>query len=790
MTVLCTSLFRCTLGFAALLAAARMASACAMTPASETRLPIIPIPAHVAWQMGHFTVTDQTLISVQPGNPQADWAAHYLAGLVARTRGLHLSVRVEQNAARDAIRLAVDQQAPDAHPQGYALDVDPRGILVQARSQAGLFYGVVSLWQLLTPDSARGSVEIPCVSISDWPRFAWRGLMLDSSRHMQSVAAIEQLLDQMALHKLDVFHWHLTDDQGWRLQIKRYPKLTSVGAWRTPPGAGTHGEPRRYGGFYTQAQVRALVAYAGVRHIAIVPELDMPGHAQAAVASYPRLFGVTQSGPPVAAVWGVNPYLYAIRTQSLDAIRSVLGEVLQLFPSTYIHVGGDEAIKNQWRAAPAVQAEMKALGIKNDDALQSWFVGQVGSYLSSHGRRLIGWDEILEGGLPANAAVMSWHGTEGALKASKMGHDVVLAPQDSLYFDHLQSARQDEPGGQFPVTTLAMVYAFDPSPASLNAEEEAHVLGTEAALWTEYMNSPWELQHAIFPRLDALAELAWSPQSTRHFDGFLQRLPAQLQRYRALGIAAAGSGFAVDIDLAAGREAALVARSAKVILDDQTHFGRIHYTVDGSRPTLQSAVYTTPFDVRLPATVQAAAFSAAGMPLADPSTRVLDRAALLTRSSSELGACPHQEMDVRVPLLPDLGGEQTPVYDVDDFASCWIYPDVGLDGVGGIRVDAARLPRNQALADAQSNVVTYPRRTVAGELQVHLDTCKGPLVADVELPPGDALGSRFELESALNVPKGMHKLCLQFTAPARGPLYAIDTVRLLARPAGNGADAR
>lgn len=784
------SLFRCASWLAATVAFGCIASTNATTPVPETQLPIIPIPAQVAWQAGHFQVADRTVISVQPGNPQARWAAHYLANLAARTRGLHLSVRVEKTPSRDAIRLALDPQAPEGHAQGYALDVDPHGILVRARSQTGLFYGAVSLWQLLTPDSARGPVELPGVSIRDWPRFAWRGLMLDSSRHMQSVAAIEQILNQMALHKLDVFHWHLTDDQGWRLQIRRYPKLTSVGAWRTPPGAGTRGEPRRYGGFYTQPQVRALVAYAAARHITIVPEIDMPGHAEAAVASYPNLFGVTQGSPPVAAIWGVNRYLYGVSAQSLDAIRNVLGEVLRLFPSTYIHVGGDEAIKNQWHASPMVHAKMKALGLKSEDALQSWFVGRIGSYLSSRGRSLIGWDEILEGGLPAHAAVMSWRGTEGALKASEMGHDVVLAPQDSLYFDHLQSARKDEPGGQFPVTSLARVYAFDPAPMSMGSKEQARVLGAEAALWTEYISSPWEVQHAIFPRLDALAELAWSPQSTRRFDEFLRRLPAQLQRYRALGIAAASSAFAVDIRLVGGRAATLAARSAKVILDNQTHFGRIHYTVDGSRPTLRSATYSAPFSVRLPATIEATAFSTAGVPLADPSTRVLDRAALLTRSSSELSACPQQQMDVRQPLLPDLGDKQTPVYDVDDFASCWIYPDAGLNGVDGIRVEAARLPRDQALADAQSDVVTYRRRTAAGELQVHLDGCQGPLLADLALPAGDTPGIRFELESALNMPKGEHDLCLQFTAPVREPRYAIGTVRLLVRSARRGEDAR
>ncbi|MGH8232746.1 MAG: family 20 glycosylhydrolase [Rhodanobacteraceae bacterium] len=750
--------------------------------AARAPLPIIPVPAQAVWEAGYFRVADRTVISVRPGNRKADWAAHYLAQLVARTRGLNLSVRIQDSAPRNAIRLALDPHAPETHAQGYVLDVGPRGIRVLARSQAGLFYGAVSVWQLLTPDNGHGPVKVPGLSIHDWPRFAWRGLMLDSARHMQSVPDIEHILNQMALHKLDVFHWHLTDDQGWRLQIKGYPKLTSLGAWRTPPGAGTHGEPLRYGGFYTQAQVHQIVAYAAARHITVVPELDMPGHAQAAVASYPDVLGVTHQPPKVTVKWGVNPYLYSVSTQSLDMIRNVMGEVLQLFPSTYIHVGGDEAIKDQWKASPAVQAKMKALGLKNEDALQSWFIGRVGNYLSEHGRRLIGWDEILQGGLPANAAVESWQGTAGAVKASKMGHDVVLAPQGSLYFDHLQSRRQDEPGGQFPLVPLAKVYAFDPAPPSLDAEQRAHVLGTEAALWTEYMNSPWEVQHAIYPRLDALSEVAWSPQSRRHFDDFLERLPPQLQRYRTLGIDVAGSAFAVHIHLANGRGAALATRSAEVVLDNQTHFGRIHYTINGGRPTPRSATYTEPFNVNLPATVRATAFSAAGVPLADQSARLLNEAALLTRVSSQLQPCAHEEWSVRAPLLPDLGSRQTPVYNVDDFASCWIYPDARLNSVEGIRVDVARLSRNQALAHAQVDVATYPRHTPSGELEVRLNSCSGALVADIALPAGRALGERFELESAMQALQGNHDLCLRFTAPVRGPLYAIGAVHLLTRP--------
>lgn len=759
--------------------------------AAEAPLPIIPIPVHVERAHGGFEVDSHTIISVPPGDSRAEWTARYLAQWTQRLRGVDLGVRVQQKAPAGSIRLELDRDAPVAQPEGYALDVDPHGIRIRARTEAGLFYGAVTLWQLLTPDGERGTLEVRAVSIRDWPRFAWRGLMLDSARHMQGIGEIEQILDEMALHKLNVFHWHLTDDQGWRLEIPGFPKFTSVGAWRTPPGAGTHGEPRRYGGFYTDAEVRAIVAYAAARHITVVPEIDMPGHAQAAVASYPDILDSIREHPEVGVDWGVNPWLYSVSDASLDLIRNVLGQVLGLFPSDFIHVGGDEAVKGQWQASPVAQARIKSLGLKDEDALQGWFIGQLGEYLTQHGRRLVGWDEILEGGhLPANAVVESWHGTEGAIAAAKLGHDSVLAPEQFVYLDHLQSDRDDEPSGRFPLVTLAQVYAFDPAPATLTSAQRGHILGTEAALWTEFVNSPWEVQHALFPRLDALAEVAWSPQDKRRLDDFLARLPVQLQRYRALGIDAADSAFAVDVHLVDGRSAALATGSAEVALANQARFGSIHYTLDGSSPSPESPAYTAPFRVRLPAAVRAVAFSGTGVALAAPRTRVLDRATLLTRTNSELRPCPGQQMSVRAPLLPDLGDHTTPQYDVDEFASCWIFPQARLDGVRGIRVDAARLPRNEALAEDEVDVKSYPARTAAGELQVRVDTCTGPLIADIELPARDALGERFELAGGLERASGNHDLCLIFTAPIHGPMYAIGRVQLLTRAPNAGEPQR
>ncbi|MEO8779301.1 MAG: family 20 glycosylhydrolase [Rhodanobacter sp.] len=755
--------------------------------AGAAALALIPQPVQVAPQPGTFRVTAHTVVSVPPGDAGSLRAAHYLVDLVRRTRGLTLTLKLQAQAPPNAIRLLCDARAAVAQPEGYLLSVDRGGVEVRARSEAGVFYGAMTLWQLLTPDAGHGAVVLAGVRIHDWPRFRWRGLMLDSARHFQSVATVKLVLDAMARHKLNVFHWHLTDDQGWRLQIKRYPKLTEIGAWRTPPGAGTHGEPERYGGFYTQLQVRDIVAYAAARHITVVPELDMPGHAQAAVASYPDLVGVTGQRPQVSVDWGVNPYLYNTDTRSLGFIKNVLDEVMALFPSSSIHVGGDEAIKDQWKASPAVQAQMKRLGIANEDALQSWFIGQIGRYLQQHGRRLIGWDEILEGGLPASASVMSWRGTQGAIDAAKLGHDVVLAPGGSLYFDHLQSGRSDEPNGRYGVLPLKTVYAFDPIDPALTANETHHVLGIEAALWSEFLPSAWHVEHALFPRIDALAEVAWSPRAARDWPGFLARLPAQLRRYRALQIAVADSAYAVDITLDHGVNAALASGNARVKLANQLGDGQIHYTTDGSAPTLASPRYAGPFAVALPVTVRARPFTPDGTALAATRDRVLDGVALRTLSSSDLKTCPGGDYGLRMPLLPDLGAPDTQVYNVDIFKACKIYPAARLDGITAIRVEAARLPRNLGLAHDQVKVISYPKVTAHGELEVRLDSCDGAVLARLPLPAGTALGTRIALQGAMPAQTGTHDLCMRFTAPSDGPLYAIGTVRLIDPSSGHVA---
>jgi hexosaminidase len=742
--------------------------------ADATTPPLIPLPAELSYGSGHQRMDDSTRIVLQPDDAANRATAGYLSSLLRRTRGL--SPRILASAPGvTAITLVRDPHASVLNAEGYTLDVDAHGVRIVSRDDTGLFHGVITLWQLMTPDAQHGAVQVPALHIRDQPRFVWRGLMLDSARHFQSVAEIERLLDQMAQHKLNVFHWHLTDDQGWRIQIKRYPELARIGAWRTPPDAGHNGEPSRYGGFYTQEQIRQIVAYASARHITVVPEIDMPGHAQAAVAAYPQL-GVTGKRPSVSVDWGVNPYLYNVDDGSFDFIDHVLDEVMAMFPSKYIHVGGDEAVKDQWQASPAVQVKMHALGLKDEDALQGWFINRIGQYLAAHGRQLVGWDEILDGGVSVDATVMSWRGSKGAIKAAQQGHDVVLSPAPDLYFDQMQSDRIDETAGRIPAQSLAHVYAFEPVPKELNAAQEVHVLGAQANVWTEHMPTMKHVEHAVFPRLDALSEVDWSRAASRDWNGFLGRLPAQFARYRAQDIGYADSAFEPDIKL--DRNAALTSGTAQVTLSNQAGYGELHYTLDGRVPDRHAPVYQVPFEVKLPVTIRAATFASDGSVLAVPRQRVLDRASLLNLSGNEMPNCPGSDFRLRVQPMPD-ATSLGPVYSVNVFNACQLYPTTSMDGVTSIHVDALRLERNYALAHDAKLVVSHPHGTPFGELVIHQDQCTGPVLATLPLPDPAHSARRFTLDAAMPAQQGEHALCLIYTAPIDGPLYALDRVALI-----------
>lgn len=742
----------------------------AKTAAADPSL--IPWPVTVEARTGTFTVGDGTAVCAT-GDAAA--TAAQLKDLVKAVRGLDLKT----GCGKGAIHLVLSPSAPVADAEGYSLDVGASGATLTARNTTGLYYAAVTFSQLVSSDGAFAKpARIAGTHIADYPRFRWRGLMLDSARHFLPVPAVKTMIGQLAQHKLNTLHWHLSDDQGWRIEIKRYPELTKIGAWRTPPSNGGPGsETEPYGGFYTQAEIRDVVAYAAARHITIVPEIDMPGHAQAVVAAHPAL-SVPGDQPQVSADWGVNWYLYNTDADSVAFVKNVLDEVMDLFPGPYVHLGGDEAIKNQWKASPKIQAQMKALGITSEDALQSWVMEQMGQYLAAHGRRMIGWDEILQGGVPPSAAVMSWRGTEGAVAASRLGHDVVLSPASILYFDNLQSRRDDEPAGRLGASTLSQVYNFEIMPPELNAEEQRHVLGAQANLWSEYLQSPWYNEHAAFPRVDALAEMTWSQPSALSWSGFLRRLPAQMQRYRQQKVAAADSAFAVDFQLPDGRNAALDAGGGTLVLVNQTAFGQIRYTLDGSEPTLTSPLYTAPLTLRFGAQVKAAAFSETGLLLAAPRAYDFGAETLLRRSSNQLRACPDGDLGLRAPLTVD-SPATAPVYNIDIFHMCHVYPQARLAGIASITVDIARLARNYGLANEADKVKQYPAKTPFGELVVIEDGCHGTEIARLALTDPATTPNRQTLSAPVPAGQGVHDLCFLFTAPISGPFYAIDTVNLV-----------
>lgn len=537
---------------------AAVALVLAACPALAGSAAVVPVPASVEIEPGELTVGATAPLVASPGDASARRTAEILADLTAKAGGPRLKL-TDDPAMTGGVRL-VRGPAPGPGAEAYGLDVTPRGIVITAASDAGLFRGAMTALQLLTPADPAGPVRIPAQRIADAPRFAWRGLMLDSARHYQSPAFIRSLLDAMAVHKLNVLHWHLTDDQAWRLETKKYPRLTEVGAWRVPAGQGpaadidpATGQPRLYGGFYTQDEVRRIVEYAAARHITVVPEIDLPGHASAAIAAYPWLAASPDPVRDVPADWGVYPNLFNTDEATLGFLTDVLDEVMALFPSPYIHLGGDEAVKDQWKASPRIQAQMRDLGLKDEHALQTWVVQRLGRHLAAHGRKLVGWDEILEGGLPEGATVMSWRGLDGGIAAARAGHDAVLSPAPLLYLDNRQSRSIEEPPGRGWVVRLQDVYAFDPAPPQLTPEEQRRIIGLQGNLWTEHVRTEARAAHMAFPRAMAVAELGWSPRSTRDWESFSRRAQAGVARLRRMGFPAATSAWRADTPPAANR---------------------------------------------------------------------------------------------------------------------------------------------------------------------------------------------------------------------------------------------
>jgi hexosaminidase len=708
--------------------------------------------------------------------PQLEPVVDRFIRLVAATRGLRLRTARAADA-HPAITFEVDPRAKALRDDGYRIAVEPRGVRITARSPRGAFYGGVTLWEMLTPPGwTRGSTAgIADGVIVDYPRFAWRALLLDSARHFQSVADIEKLIDWMSLAKLDVLVWHLTDDQGWRLEIPRYPALTKTGACRSAVGLDaelTGAADKPYCGFYTDAEVRDIVRFAAARFVTVVPEIDLPGHSQAAVATYPWL-GVTGERPPVWTEWGVSPWLLKPDAKTLRFLDNVLDEVMRLFPSRYISIGGDEADKQQWNASREVRAQMRRLGLANMDQLQGWLTARIAEHLIEHGRVPVGWDDELVAGatLPASEVVMSWHGADQervALDAARQGHEVILTPQESLYFDHYQSGLPDEWPGQPPMVALRQTYDSAVIPAGASAAEARRVIGVQACLWTELMPTFARDQHALFPRLAALSALGWSPASTHDWNGFLQRLPAELARYRALGIRFSDTAFAPAFHVTAGPGATL-----RAALSNQTSFGTIRYTTDGSAPTPTSSPYVRPVEVRAKGKVvlRAATFAADGFEIAAPRTRLLDAATLLTRDGSALASCSHQPGMRLGGVPPKLG--RLPVYEVDVGDMCWLWPRAPLNGAKRISLTVARL--TWRFGDEAKDAVVRPKASAAGEVEIHADSCTGPLLARLPLAPAVGAKGETRISASLSRPRpnGMRNLCIFATGDPREGQWAL-----------------
>ncbi|MDP4187601.1 MAG: beta-N-acetylhexosaminidase [Bacteroidota bacterium] len=501
---------------------------------------IIPAPASITYSRGHFRFNKKTSILVSTSNHEINEIARYLADQVKTLDGLELPVVNSSKPVKRSVVLKIDQN-PDKK-ESYSLVVSRKNITIDGASSTGLFYGVQSLLQLISPQSAQvRKINIPCQEIQDSPSFAWRGMHLDVCRHFFPVECVKRMIDMLALHKMNVLHWHLTDDQGWRIEIKRYPKLTEIGGWRNGTLIGHYTETGqkydsiRYGGFYTQDQIREVVKYAQSRFVTVIPEIEMPGHAVAALTAYPQ-YSCTGGPFEVRKLWGVSDDVYcAGKEETFEFLENILTEVMDLFPGEYIHIGGDECPKARWKECPYCQKRIKDEGLKDELELQSYFVKRIEKYIASKGKKMIGWDEILEGGLPERATVMSWRGIQGGIEAAQTGHDVIMTPGEYCYFDHYQ-AKQNEPlaiGGFLP---LEKVYSFNPVPPTLSADKVKHILGAQANVWTEYIPTESYLEYMIFPRLCAMSEVLWTPKEKQDYSQFQTRLKIHLKRLDKLGI--------------------------------------------------------------------------------------------------------------------------------------------------------------------------------------------------------------------------------------------------------------
>jgi hexosaminidase len=500
---------------------------------------IVPQPEFIHEGHSKFRISESTRIIIDSGSDVLKKLADSLSGKISASHGFGLAIDESNSAkSKNTITLSLSKTDTSIGKEGYELIVTKKKIIIRANAPNGIFYGLQSLYQLLPPSIEARTLEygrfisVPSVYIKDKPRFSYRGMHLDVCRHMFPPEAIKKYIDVMAMYKMNTFHWHLTDDQGWRIEIKKYPLLTRLGSMRsgTQIGHTDSIDNKPYGGFYTQEEARSIVRYAADHFITVIPEIEMPGHSVAALTAYPQ-YSCTGGPFEVMKIWGVSDDIFCAGNDSTFAfLGDILTEIMAVFPSTFIHIGGDEAPKVRWEQCPKCQARIKTEGLKNEVELQSYFTKRIERFLESNHRRLIGWDEILDGGLPPEAAVMSWRGTEGGITAARQFHDVIMSPGSHCYFDHYQADPATEPVAFGGLTTLEKVYSFEPVPAELNATEANHILGAQCNLWTEQITTPEHLQYMAYPRAQALAEVNWTAKKNRNWDDFTRRMKNQYPR--------------------------------------------------------------------------------------------------------------------------------------------------------------------------------------------------------------------------------------------------------------------
>ena len=578
-------------------------SADAFAKKDDPYMGIIPAPVSVKKFAGAFRLTAETLILTDSSEHKA---VHFFANYLKKTGlgGSITDINVFDKAHRNiknSITLLTDFTG-DLPPEGYELTIDGEHVILHGRG-AGLFYGVQTLMQLIQYKQGAGAATIRCAAILDYPRFRYRGMHLDVARHFFDVDFVKKYLDLMAAYKLNNFHWHLTDDQGWRIEIKKYPKLTEVGSMRAQTKIGRAGgvdsdlyDNTPYGGFYTQEQIQEVVLYANDRFINVVPEIEMPGHSLAAVASYPELSCDPGKTYKVGETWGASSDVLCPTEENFKMIDEILMEVLGLFPGKYIHIGGDECPKLAWKSSDFCRQLIIDKDLKDEEGLQSYFISRIERFVNSQGHSIIGWDEILEGGLAPNATVMSWRGEAGGIAAAKQDHDVIMSPGSAgMYFDHAQSKSPQEPlsiGGNAP---LSKTYKYDPVPAELTREQQKHIIGVQANLWTEYIATPEKAEYMLLPRMLALAEVAWTPTANKNYRNFSEdRIPHNLARLDA-------QGYNFRVPVAIGAEDTVISRGKyNVDLAPSVEGATIRYTIDGYMPRETDVPYTAPIQIVVP----------------------------------------------------------------------------------------------------------------------------------------------------------------------------------------------